>query len=196
MKNVDEYYNRTINNKPNKLLMKFFDMKLDRDINEKTAIDLGCGTGNDTIFLLDKGFKVTAVDKENKVINIIKDKIQNNKNLSFIIDDFAKIRLHKVNLITANFSLHFCNPLYFDKFMCEITENISLGGYFVGNFLGKEDQWFSDKTKTFVDRNKIQEIFKGFDIIHFNEEKYYKDSVSIKNKYWHVFNVIVQKKEE
>ena len=46
-------------------------MKLD-NTTMKRVIDLGCGSGNDTIYLLKKNYFVTAIDKEKDVINIIK----------------------------------------------------------------------------------------------------------------------------
>lgn len=67
-------------------------------------------------------------------------------------------------------------------------------GILFGNFLGKEDQWKMDKHKTFVDKKDILDMFKGFDIIYFDEQKFYKDSLVIKNKYWHIYNLIARRK--
>ncbi len=63
-----------------------------------------------------------------------------------------------------------------------------------GNFLGKDDQWKSDSSKVFVDRQDILKFFKGFDIVVLDENKFYRDALKIKNKYWHIFDVIVKKK--
>ncbi len=63
-----------------------------------------------------------------------------------------------------------------------------------GNFLGKEDQWNTDMHKTFIDKNQILKLFKDFDFIYFHEQKFYKDSLVIKNKYWHIFELIAKKK--
>ena len=68
MKNAKEYYENSIKiNKPSALLSKFLNLKFDNSLNGKSTIDLGCGAGNDTIFLLKKGFKVTAIDSEPQV---------------------------------------------------------------------------------------------------------------------------------
>ena len=58
--NWDEYYTKINNSKPSNLLKRFSEMNAKR----KTAIDLGCGSGKDTIFLLKNGYKVYAIDKE------------------------------------------------------------------------------------------------------------------------------------
>lgn len=131
MKYSEEYYNKTLANKPSRILQKFFDMKLDENFKEKTAIDLGCGAGNDVICLLEKGYKVTAIDKEKRVVDIIKSRTSNTEKVDFIIDEFEKIDFGKTNLIVSNFSLFFCNPKYFDTLMNKIINNINSNGYFV-----------------------------------------------------------------
>ena len=135
MENVDEFYKKSnnINNSSN-LLKGFFYMNLDKELNKKVAIDLGAGVGNDAKFLLDKGFKVTCVDKEEKSKEYILGKIKNTKNADFIIDEFEKVRLHKANLIYSNLSLHFCKPNKFNNLMDEIIKNVIPGGFFVREF--------------------------------------------------------------
>lgn len=87
--------------------------------------------GNDAKFLIENGFKVTCVDKEEKSKKNIINKIGNNPNLNFIINEFEKVKLHKANLIFSCFSLFFCNPEKFDNLINEITKNILPNGYFV-----------------------------------------------------------------
>lgn len=141
MKNVEEFYNNTNKmNKPAPLLRGFFDMNLDKNLKEKIAIDLGAGTGNDTKFLIEKGFKVTCVDKEEKSREIITEKIADKTNLEFIIGNFENIKLHKADLIYSCFSLHFCKPDKIDDIMSKIITNIIKGGYFVREFFRKRRQ--------------------------------------------------------
>ena len=141
MKNVDEFYESIKKiNKPAPLLRGFFDMNLDKNLKEKIAIDLGAGVGNDTKFLIEKGFKVTCVDKEEKSREIITEKIEDKTNLKFIIANFEDIKLHKADLIYTCFSLHFCKPDKIDSVMKEITKNIVQGGYFVRKFL-RRGRW-------------------------------------------------------
>lgn len=108
MKNANEYYKKTMNNKPSGLVRSFFDFKYNEMFEGNTAIDLGCGAGNDTEFLISKGFQVTAVDNQEAV------------------------------------------------------------------------------------KDKFEE--KNFDMKYFSEEKYYKDTALGKNKFWHVYTVMGEKK--
>ncbi|MGN1299461.1 MAG: hypothetical protein ACI4UE_05740 [Candidatus Scatovivens sp.] len=49
MENKRNYYNNTNISEPHKLLKKYFE--INNEI-KKDAIDLGCGAGRDTVFLL------------------------------------------------------------------------------------------------------------------------------------------------
>ena len=135
MKNVDEFYEKSKKfNKPSGLLRGFFNMKLNQELNEMVAIELGSGVGNDAKFLIDNGFKVTCIDKEEKSKEAIINKIGNSNNLKFVLQDFENIKLHKANLIYSCFSLHFCKPDKFDNLMNEIIKNIETNGFFVRKF--------------------------------------------------------------
>ena len=194
MKNSEEYYNKTKGNKPSGLLRTFFYMNFDKELNGKSAIDLGAGAGNDAKFLLEKGFKVTCIDKEEKSREIIMSQIIQNENLKFELQEFEKIKLRKADLIYSCFSLHFCNPEKFDCLMDEITENVKSDGFFVGNFLGEKDGWYGNDRMTFLSKEKLLDYFKDFEIKYYAEKKYMKNSVKGDMKNWHVFEIIAMKK--
>ena len=194
MKNSEEYYNKTKGNKPSGLLKTFFFMNFDKELKEKTAIDLGTGAGNDAKYLLEKGFKVTCIDKEEKSKEIIMSQITQNENLKFVLQEFENLKLDKVDLIYSCFSLHFCNPEKFDSLMYEITENIKSNGFFVGNFLGEEDGWYGNDTMTFLSKEKVLDYFKDFEIKYYAEKKYVKETVIGDKKNWHVFEIMAMKK--
>ena len=192
MKNATEFYQNSIKiNKPSRLLADFFRLKLDKNLKEKNAIDLGCGAGNDTMLLLEKGFNVTAIDSEPQVKEILLKRAQNEQNLNVVTGDFSKVQLQKADLINANFSLFFVRK-DFDSFIKNVLQSMNKNGYFVGNFLGKEDDW--KKSKTTVEKDELFNYFSKFKILYFSEEKYYKDVLTKKNKFWHVYNIIAQKK--
>lgn len=194
MEKWNEYYEKTLSNTPSKILKKFFDLNLENTMQSKVAIDLGCGAGNDTIYLLNNNYIVTAVDKEKSVIDLIKNRISDTSKLDFIITPFENLKLPKTDLIVSNLSTFFCKPEYFNSFCNEITSNITKGGYFVGNFLGKDDEWNYISTRTFVDKEQLDTIFKDFDILLFEENKFNKPTAEGKMKFWHIYQIIARKK--
>ena len=50
----------TLNNKVENLLIEFLDNY--KDINN--FVDLGCGAGNESIYLLKRGYKATSIDRQ------------------------------------------------------------------------------------------------------------------------------------
>ena len=121
MENINKYYENTKNSPPHLLIKKFINM----NIKPKNAIDLGCGAGRDTIFLIKNGWNVLAIDKEDTKEFILK-KLDNEeiKRFSFKCQSFENIEIEKNNLLVANFSIPFCDKDCFNDFWKKITNSI------------------------------------------------------------------------
>ena len=193
MKNSKEYYKVTKNNPPSGLIRRFLTNKYNEKLSGNTAIDLGCGVGNDTEFLISKGFKVTAVDSQEEVKEIFENKNLDKEKLDLIIGDFSQIELPKADLIFANMSLFFVKD-NFELFLKSLLEKVNKNGFFVANFLGKEDEW-KDK-RTTIEKDELLNYFKDFEVNYFSEEKYYKDTALGINKFWHVYTIMAKKVRE
>ena len=108
MKKIEKYYDNTEGAMPNYIIKKFIEL----NVEPGKSIELGCGAGRDTVYLIKNGWEVLAIDRED-------------------------IQLEKNNLIIANFSLPFCNKNNFGELWNKINSSILKGGYFVGNFFRK-----------------------------------------------------------
>ena len=191
MKDAKKYYEVTKESRPHKLTQKFINMKIIPD----KAIDLGCGAGRDTVYLIKNGWKVLAIDKENSKEYIdLKLNEEERKNLKFQCQDFENIKLEKVKLIVANFSIPFCSKDKFEDLWNSITQNIIQNGYFVGNFFGLKDSWADNKNKKiFLSKDEVLKLFESsFEIIDFQEIE--KDGETALNgvKHWHIYNIIAR----
>ena len=191
MKKIEKYYNNTKNIPPNYVTQKFIKLK----IKPTNAIELGCGAGRDTEYLIKNGWNVLAIDKED-VKSIITSRLskEEQKNFKFSKQEFENLQLEKTNLIVANFSLPFCNQNQFVKLWNKINESILKNGYFVGNFFGNNDEWKKQEEEmTFLTKEQVIELFKNFEIIDFKEvEKDCFNGLGIM-KHRHIFNVIAKK---
>lgn len=193
MKDAQKYYEVTKESRPHKLTQKFINMKIIPD----KAIDLGCGAGRDTVYLIKNGWKVLAIDKENSKEYIdLKLNEEERKNFKFQCQDFENIKLEKVKLIVANFSIPFCSKDKFEDLWNSITQNIIQNSYFVGNFFGLKDSWAYNKDKKiFLSKDEVLKLFESyFEIIDFQEIE--KDGETALNgvKHWHIYNIIARKK--
>ena len=121
MGNIKKYYENTEGALPNLIVKKFINM----NIKPTNAIDLGCGAGRDTIFLINNGWKVLSIDKENTK-EIISSKLDNEKIKKFRFENqsFEDIKLEKTNLLVSNFSIPFCDKEHFNEFWKKITDSI------------------------------------------------------------------------
>ena len=131
MEDIKKYYENTKDALPHPMLKRFIDM----NIKPENAIDLGCGAGRDTEYLIKNGWKVLSIDRENtkKIISskLDKDEI---KNFRFDCQNFENIELEKSKLLVANFSIPFCQKDCFNEFWNKITNSILKDRILCGKF--------------------------------------------------------------
>ena len=188
---MEKYYKNTENVLPNTIIQKFISM----NIKPENAIELGCGAGRDTVYLIRNGWNVFAIDKEDTE-QIISNKLDDEelKRFKFERQNFENIKLERAKLLVANFSIPFCRKDCFNQFWSKIVDSIK-DGYFAGNFFGLNDSWAKNKQQMiFLSKEQVLELFKNsFEIVYFNEIE--KDGTTGlgKMKHWHIYNVIAKK---
>lgn len=121
MRTIEKYYDNTEKIPPRKNVKTFIEMK--NKVGK--AIELGCGAGVDTAYLIKNGWEVLAID-QNDTKERIKEKLnsEEQKRFRFQKQKFEEIVLEKNNLIVANFSLPFCNKNKFKEVWNKIIESI------------------------------------------------------------------------
>ncbi len=192
-KNSNRYYDNSQSDKPRNNVKYLIDYIQNSPGN---AIDLGCGAGNDTVYLIKNKWNVLAIDRED-VEKRISDRLSKEelKKFKFQIQDFENLQLEESNLIVSNYSLPFCNKERFKEMWNKIKTSILPNGYFVGNFFGQNDDWYSTRPKmTFLTKEQVVDLFKEFEIIRFKEIEEDKLTGLGKMKHWHTFNVIAKRK--
>lgn len=190
--NSSKFYNATNNMEANPNIKKI--KKLNVPIG--VAIDIGCGAGRDTAFLIKNNWNVIAIDKED-VFTYIKEKLNKEEmgKLKFIKARIEDVKLEKNNLVVANNSVAFCSKKYFSKVWNNIIDSIKKDGYFLGTFFGVNDSWASYKEKMkFFTKQEVYELFNQFEIIEFKEIEQDKKSAIGEYKHWHIYAVIAKKK--
>lgn len=194
------FYQKSLGSEPHSTLVKAI-KHLNVPLDNKFAIDLGCGSGRDTLFLLKEGCLTLAVDKEEIAFEyLLKAARENNlvKKLKTLILSFEDLDLGKypeADLINASYSLPFCLPEHFSSLWQKIISQLKVGGIFSGHFFGEGHSWFQNKSMNFHSASSISLLFDGFDILYFEEEDW--DGVDIEDKpvHWHVFHIVAKKSE-
>lgn len=187
MKDWTDYQNRTYNKNVYKLLIYFFN-----NYKINNAIDLGCGSGNETVYMIKRGIKVTAIDRQlNR--DFILDRLNDTEkqNISFNENDFESVKIDKTDAVIAFFSIPFCNPKYFNQLWDKIYESLNINGYFVGQLFGDRDgRKDNPRINTFT-IEKVKQYLIKYEILKLDEMEYIRESDNTK---WHYYNIIAKKK--
>lgn len=121
-KYMEKYYDITETKPPN-IIVKYFIENI--AVSPTKAIELGCGAGRDTIYLIKNGWNVLAIDKSDVGKRISKRmNSEELKRFRFSKQKFEEVELEEVNLIVANFSLSFCDKNKFNELWRKIENSI------------------------------------------------------------------------
>jgi tellurite methyltransferase len=155
------------------------------------AVDLGCGSGIDTLAMLDRGWTVLAIDAEPEAIERLRRRADDRPALETRRSSMEDAVLPVTDLIWASYSLFFCDPARFPEVWTRIREAVRAGGRFSGEILGDRDTWASRDDGTAMTRTEAETLFDGWTVERFEEEENDGEACS-GPKHWHLFHVIAQ----
>lgn len=192
------------NNKPK------YDLWLDKykkildSTKNQTIIDLGCGAGGDTLYLKERGYSVLSVDNSDEALAIVKDNIPNSETKNLNIEEKLPFEDESIQLIIADFSLHYFNNETTKKIIKELkrvlkakahlifrVNSINDLNYGAGEGEKIEHHFYLGETgyKRFFDEEDIRSYFSEWDIEYLKEDivkKYGNDK--------RAFEVLVKKR--
>lgn len=148
------------------------------DSNKKSEIlDLGCGIGADTLYLIEKGYNVLSCDFSTEALNNIKNNIPKSNTMYLDMVDNFPFKDESFSLIIADLSLHYFDNETTIHIMHEIRRILKKNGVLlsrvasindfnfgagIGKQLEKNFYFEGDYTKRFFDQ---EDVNKYFDII-------------------------------
>ena len=157
------------------------------------AIDLGCGAGRDTRYLLEHGYQVIAVDNDPSAESYIKA-LPHQDRLTFIQAGFEDFHFSTYDLVNAHYALPFVGKANFERVIHGVIDSIKPGGLFVGQLFGLDDEWNTAETKlAFCERKDVEALFADFATFDLREVNEKGAIASGDSKHWHVFNIIAKK---
>ncbi|WP_234253912.1 class I SAM-dependent methyltransferase [Billgrantia aerodenitrificans] len=168
---------------------------VDEGVMYRQAVDLGCGAGHETCFLIETGWQVLAVDKEPQAIERVHRLIDQDYHSRLDVRAIAFEELAELpdaTLIHAGLSLPFCHPKSFASLWTMILSSLTPGGVFVGQLFGDRDDWSSNPAMTFHSGAAVADLLDGLDIRFMRELD--EDGKSLRGpKRWHRFDIIATK---
>lgn len=157
-------------------------------INRGTMLDLGCGSGQDSLFASENGFEVTAVDKNpieiSDKVHFFEGKIED-----FTIED------GKYDLIYSDNALPFLTKENAIKVLQDASEKIKKDGILYFSLFGEHDAWVKDENMNFWNREEVVRFVESLGLTLYRkvEEEGYAPKMNKEIKYWHIFRFILKK---
>ncbi|GHO82342.1 class I SAM-dependent methyltransferase [Dictyobacter formicarum] len=156
------------------------------------VLDLGCGAGRDTRYLIEHRFCVTAVDQEAASLELLSDLPTDR--LHRVQCSFEMFQFGRYDLINAHFSLPFIDREHFPLVFDRLKAALKPGSIFVGQFFGINDTWnIPDTHMTFLTRQQALVYLEGLELLEFEEEEEGGTTADGASKHWHVYHSIARK---
>jgi tellurite methyltransferase len=159
------------------------------------AVDLACGTARDTVELLQRNWRVLAIDGEPEtVMRLRRYQDINRAYLETRIQQLADLSLPPdIDLINAGFCLNFYTSNCFPQIWEVIKTALKPGGRFCGQLLGDRDSWAVYSDLKHHSRKQVNELFSAFNVELFNEEERSSTTALGVEKHWHFYEIVARK---
>jgi tellurite methyltransferase len=190
------YYRWTAKRPPRELLLRTLD-HIDwegKKRRSRTAIDLGFGSGTDTLELLRRGWKVVAIDGQRTAARFLARRVprEHENSLTCLVAPMEGLELPSADLIYASFSLPFCSPSRFPALWSTIRRSLRPGGHFAGQLFGDTDDWRGKRPLSFHSAREVRRLARGFKVELLRET--FEDGMAFSGpKDWHYFDLILGK---
>jgi tellurite methyltransferase len=160
------------------------------------AVDLGCGTGRDTVELLRRGWSVLAVDAEPEAIERLRRRPEAASAGGRLRTDVARFEAAswlEADLVSSSFALPFCPPAAFHGLWARIVSSLRPGGRFAGQLFGDRDEWAGDDG-TFLTRDEVERLLRPFHVERGDEVEQDGQTAVGDAKHWHFFAIVARKR--
>jgi SAM-dependent methyltransferase len=149
-------------------------------------IDLGCGFGNDTLYLKERGYEVIACDFSEKALKRLNNFIDNLTTKCFDLQDGLPFENTSTKVIISDLSLHYFKWNDTRKILKEIERVLMNEGHLIcrvnstkdinygaGQGIKIEDNFYDieGKLKRFFNEEQLRELFKDWDIQYIKESE-------------------------
>ncbi|HSC51922.1 MAG TPA: methyltransferase domain-containing protein [Gaiellaceae bacterium] len=162
-----------------------------------SAVDLGCGTGRDTVELLRRGWRVLALDGQVEAIRRLEARsdlrAEWRSRLETLVSPFEEARWPDTDLVSSSFALPFCRPDAFPALWSRIVASLRPGGRFCGQLFGDRDGWSDEDGMTFLTRRSLDELLAGLDVERLDEVEEDGHTALGEDKHWHLYHLVVRK---
>ena len=188
------YYDRTATRPPRRTLAFALDRFDAAPPPVRRAVDLGCGTGRDTVAMLAREWRVLAIDAEPAALAGLRSRgdLPPDAALETRVARFEEARWGRCALLNSSFALPLVPPPQFAALWPRLMRSLVSGGRLACQLFGTRDGWAGSETITFHSRAEVDALLAPLHIEHFREEE--TDSITPRGtpKHWHLFHIVAR----
>jgi tellurite methyltransferase len=163
---------------------------------DRFAVDLGCGTGRDTVELLRRGWAVLAIDGQAEALERLLARELPPAWSDCLITmraSFQEAEWPETDLVNSSFALPFCPPAAFPGLWRRIERSLRPGGRFCGHLFGDRDGWSDEDELTFQTRAEVEALLALLEVERLDEIEEDGTTATGKDKHWHLFHLVARK---
>ena len=164
---------------------------------DRIAVDCGCGTGRDTLYLLEQDYQVYAFDINIKSLEALSEHplAASAPALDVQLSSFSDYEFPRTHLINASACLFFCSRNEFYQLWPNIQQSLYSGGVFCGHFLGIDDNCSHEDLPVLThNKNELEQLFSSFYVVSWKEKQEYSAQLTGERRAWLVHTIIAMKK--
>jgi tellurite methyltransferase len=157
------------------------------------ALDVGAGAGRDTAYLLEHGWRVTAVDSSPAAVKVLRG-LGPEDRLRVVHAKAQEFAPETYDLVNAQFVLPFVPPREFAAALSRLQGSVRPGGVMAVTFFGPRDEWNASGTDmTFTTKDEAEGLFAGWHLLELSEIEEDGTTATGGSKHWDVIHVIALK---
>lgn len=173
---------------------------------DRSALDIGCGPGKEALELLRAGFRVTALDPFQSMLDATSELVAREApslraRLELVLDSAEgfepTLATRRFDFVHAGFVLPFVRADRFAAVFDAIRTSMPHGAVFAGQFFGAHDEFIVEaEPGTMVHHSaaKIDALFAEFDFLEREEIRRDGHIGRGRAKHWHVHHVVAQRR--
>lgn len=160
------------------------------------ALDLGWGAGVETMWLLERGWTVHALDADEHSLAALEQAVTDAETRSRLHTGTVNLNdlptLPAADLVYAGYTLPFTGPTSFPRTWRTVRAALAPGAVLAVNLFGEHDSWAADGSGTFLTEADCRALLSDLDMLRFDVED--EDGTAFSGpKHWHVFDVIARR---
>ncbi len=158
------------------------------------AVDLGCGSGTDSLELLKRGWVVHAVDSSVDGLELLRSTTAADLRgrLHTHGRSYEQFEFPPCDLIWAGYSLPFCEPQAWPTFWQRALEALRPEGRIAGDLFGINHAFGSEGGVIVMNESDARALFTGWVVEAFDVEDGYRPSGGAITR-WHAFGFAARK---